>query len=77
MVIVCYADNHVGNLKQTQNGVVGSPQTGPFATATSTSAYDNPDAAGNNGQDNIYDSQFDDGNEAGGGQGSTTRSWVR
>ncbi len=79
VTIVCYADNHVGNLKQSQgaSNQPVSPQTYPFAATTCISSYYNPDAAGAAGQDNIYDEQFDDANELGGGQGSTTRSYVR
>jgi len=78
VTIVCYADNHVGNLKQTLGTPATSPLTYPFAsTQTPSSVYYNPDAAGPSIQDNIYDENGDDANEQGGGQGSTTRSWVR
>jgi len=79
VTIVCYADNHVGNLKQSvgAGNAPIAPMTCPYAATTCVSSYYNPDAAGGAGQDNIYDQQFDDGNEVGGGQGSTTRSWVR
>ncbi len=75
--IVCYADNHVGNLKQSYAFLPRWPMTFPFASSTTpASVYCNTDASGTV-PDNIYDGAGDDGDESAGGRGSTTRAWVR
>jgi prepilin-type N-terminal cleavage/methylation domain-containing protein len=79
VVIVCYGDNHVGNLKQTQVASSSSKFTAPWPTTTiGSSQYYNPDSASSAGPDNIYDSAGDtDGSMTLPGAGSTTRAWVR
>ncbi len=76
VTIVCYADNHVGNLRQTPTAPKGM-LTFPFALrATPGSVYDNPDGF-TTLPDNIYDADGDDGSMMAGGMGSVTRAWVR
>jgi prepilin-type N-terminal cleavage/methylation domain-containing protein len=75
VVMCCFGDGHVSNLKATSTTVSGATATmsldGIGYTAT------NPDAIMGAAVDNIYDSTSDDGTMTGEGQGSTTRSWVK
>jgi hypothetical protein len=77
VTIVCYADNHVDNLKKdASQGPQGLHITNPVDQVPSASIYSNPDAFGPVA-DNIYD---DNGDGPGGltiGGGSTTRAWIK
>ncbi len=78
VVICCFGDNHVGNLKQsaaTGAAPIGN-QTATMDTAAVGTSYFNPDADGS-AHDNIYDDNLDGGAETTPGTGSTTRSWVK
>ncbi len=73
---VCgYSDAHVGKLMMSF-GTAGTSTTANLDGSTATitgSLFLNPDA----GDDNVYDSNDDDGSMTGPGFGSVSRSWVR